>query len=113
MQERSAPRSPVRLGVSRAATLDVVLEGEIDFGNSPQILEQVRTAVLHRRPALVRVDLTNVTYADSSALGMLVRLVEVATEVSASLRVENPSPAILRVMQITGLTNLFGLGLGD
>jgi anti-sigma B factor antagonist len=110
MQERRSPRPPVTLGVSRAATLDVVLEGEIDFGNSPRILEEVRTAVLRRRPALVRVDLTLVTYADSSALGMLVKLVEVAQEVSASVRVENPSPAVLRVMQITGLTNLFGLG---
>jgi anti-sigma B factor antagonist len=110
MQERSASRAPVTIGVSRAATLDVVLEGEIDFGNSPQILEEVRAAVRRRRPALVRVDLALVTYADSSALGMLVKLVDVAQEVSASLRVENPSPAVLRVMQITGLTNLFGLG---
>jgi anti-sigma B factor antagonist len=110
MQQRRVPRPVVTLGVSRAATLDVALEGEIDFGNSPQILEEVRAAVLKRRPALVRVDLALVTYADSSALGMLVKLVEVATEVSASLRVENPSPAILRVMHITGLTNLFGLG---
>jgi anti-sigma B factor antagonist len=109
MQERRASRPTVTLGVSRAATLDVILEGELDFGNSPRILEQVRAAVLQRRPALVRVDLALVTYADSSALGMLVKLVEVATEVSASVRVENPSPAIRRIMEITGLTNLFGL----
>ena len=108
--ERKASGPPVTIGVTRAATLDVVLEGEIDFGNSPKILEEVRAAVLRRRPALVRVDLALVTYADSSALGMLVKIVEVATEVSAAVRVENPSPAVRRVMQITGLTNLFGLG---
>jgi anti-sigma B factor antagonist len=109
MKERSAS-PPVTLGVSRAATLDVVMEGEIDFGNSPQILEEVRTAVLRRRPALVRVDLEKVTYADSSALGMLVKLAEVARDASANFRVDHPSPAVLRIMQITGLTNLFGLG---
>ena len=103
-----AAEPPVSLGVSRAATLDVVLRGEIDFGNAPQVLDAVQASVLRLRPALVRVDLALVTYFDSSAIRMLIKVADVVETAGASLRLENPSVAVRRVLEITGLADQFG-----
>jgi anti-anti-sigma factor len=98
----------VSLRVSRAATLDVELRGEIDFGNAPGVLDAVRASILRRRPALVRVDLELVTYFDSSAVRMLLKIVEAAEQAAAAVRVENPSPAVQRIFEIAGLSDHFG-----
>jgi anti-anti-sigma factor len=89
--------------------LDVVLQGEIDFGNVPAVLAEASSAIRRRRPAVVRVDLAGVTYFDSSAVRMLVRIASVADEVSAIIRIENASPAVRRVLEITGLWANFGM----
>jgi len=103
------PAPPLTLHVSRAATLDVVLQGEIDFGNAPAILEETSAAIRRRRPAVVRVDLAGITYFDSTAVRMLVRIASVAEEVAATIRMENASPAVRRVLEVTGLWQHFGL----
>ena len=114
MDERRAERlgktlSLQRLlfGIHRVGNVDRKNQGEIDFGNAPEVLAEASAAIRRRRPALVLVDLAAVTYFDSSALQMLVRMAKVADEVSATFRIENPSPAVRRVLEITGLGEHF------
>jgi anti-sigma B factor antagonist len=102
--------APVAFAVPRAATLDVLLAGEIDFGNAGAVLDQVRRAIRRRRPAVVHVDLAEVTYADSSALRMLVAVAAVAMEeVGASFAVRNAGPVVGRVIDVAGLSGALGL----
>jgi anti-sigma B factor antagonist len=100
----------VVFAVPRAATLDVHLAGEIDFGNARTVLREVRDAIRRRRPAAVHVDLADVTYADSSALRMLTAVAAVAVdEVGASFAVRNPGPLVGRVIDVAGLSAVLGL----
>lgn len=95
--------APVTFTIPRAATLDVLLAGEIDFGNARAVLDQVRRAIRRRRPAVVHVDLAEVTYADSSALRMLAAVAAVAMEeVGASFAVRNAGPVVNRVIDLAG-----------
>jgi anti-anti-sigma factor len=73
------------------------------------VLDQVRDAIRRRRPAVVNVDLADVTYADSAALRMLVAVAAAAGEVAASFAARNPRPVVGRVIEVAGLSAALGL----
>ena len=61
--------TPVSLITRPDGVLDVVLRGEIDYTNAGPVTDAVRTAVERDHPAAVQVDLTEVTFLDSSGIG--------------------------------------------
>jgi anti-sigma B factor antagonist len=95
----------------RAQALVVTVAGEIDRST----VERVRAAVdagldqLHAGVVLI-VDLTNVTFLESAGLQALVDVTETAQERGAPLRiVVGHSRAVLRTIQLTGLTEVLPL----
>lgn len=93
----------------------VAVEGEIDFSNADELANCVRVAIVEWSPPIVRVDLRSATFIDSTGLGALIEGYRAATEVQARFLVVDPTPAFRRVLDVTGLCDLFGLGdsLGD
>jgi anti-sigma B factor antagonist len=89
--------------------LAVALRGEIDFTRSGPIGDAIRVAVQRKRPALVRMNLAEVTFLDSSGIGVLVTAMRAADEAQAHFRVENPIPSVLDQLRLTGLLDAFGL----
>lgn len=69
------------------------------------------------RPALLRalytggpelwVDLSRVTFIDSTGLGMLVSVLKEAREMSGDIRLMNAGREVRRILQVTGLEALF------
>jgi anti-sigma B factor antagonist len=90
-------------------TLDVVLRGEIDYTNAAGIVEAVRAAVETGRPSSVRVEMAEVTFLDSSGIGVLVHAMKAAEEVRAAYRVDNPNPKVFDQLRMVGLLEAFGL----
>jgi anti-anti-sigma factor len=76
----------------------VALDGEMDMSNAPMLSEALRD-VLDTRPARVTVDLTDLSYLDSSGIHCLVNAAERASEVGCDL-------AVLRVMELTDVVEL-------
>src|SRR5438270_512379 len=97
------------VSVTNPDRLDVTLRGEIDFTSVAEIQAAIRTAVARECPAELRVNLAEVTFFDSSGIGMLVAARRTATEVGARFRVNNPNPRILNRLQLMGLAAAFGL----
>lgn len=60
----------------------------------------------------LRVDLAALTFLDSSAVSELLRILEVLAGRNITMTVENPSPAVRRVLEITGLLDVFGINPG-
>jgi len=85
------------------------LRGEIDFLNAAPVTEAITAALAQARPALVRVDLSEVTFLDSSGIAMLVAAMRSARDTSASFRVERPDAAVLDQLDGMGLIETFGL----
>jgi anti-sigma B factor antagonist len=83
----------------------VALYGEMDMSNAPMLSEALRD-VLDTRPARVTVDLTNLSYLDSSGIHCLVNAVERASEVGCELAVHNPTRMVLRVLELTDVVEL-------
>jgi anti-sigma B factor antagonist len=85
------------------------LRGEIDFLNAPPIVEAITQALAQQRPAKVRVDVSEVTFMDSSGIGVLVSAMHAAEDVSASFRVVHPNARVLDQLDGVGLVEVFGL----
>ena len=84
----------------------VSVSGEIDVATAPGLREQLQglVAACH---ATVVVDLLGVTFLDSTALGVLVGALKRCREAGGDLRLVIAEPRILKVFEITGLTEVF------
>src|SRR2546423_6706090 len=76
---------------TKGDTLVLTLRGEIDFTNAAGTTETIRSAVAGQRPARVRVDLAEVTFLDSSGIGVLVSALRAAQEAGGTYPVEHPN----------------------
>jgi anti-sigma B factor antagonist len=83
----------------------VRLEGEFDLYASPEV-RQAADQVLEAGGHLV-VDLTEVTFLDSSGLGTLVGLQKRAKLVGARMTLCGPSPRLYKIFDVTALRGAF------
>jgi anti-anti-sigma factor len=82
----------------------VHVDGDIDVATSGQLGDDIAPLV-ETGPNLV-LDLTEVPFMDTVGLGALLATRSAALEHGGSLTVRNPSPAVQRVLDLTGLTEL-------
>jgi anti-anti-sigma factor len=87
--EQSAPR--------------VVVTGELDLLTSPQLKDQL-AALAEQKPSRLILDLTGVSFFDSSALNVVLHAQREAGEQSYELAVV-PSAAVSRVIDLTGVAD--------
>ncbi|GAA3449433.1 STAS domain-containing protein [Dactylosporangium matsuzakiense] len=83
----------------------LVLTGELDLDSAPSLL----TAVVQELEAGVRevvVDLTHLSFIDSSGLGTLVGCWRRAKNAGATLVVANPNEDVRVTLEITGLDQI-------
>jgi anti-sigma B factor antagonist len=85
--------------------------GEIDIQTSPLLADKLRS-VLDQGFSSVVVDLGAVTFLDSTGLSVLVTGLKQCRAAGGDFRLTDPQPNVRRVLEITGLTDIFGLG-GD
>ncbi len=79
----------------------LILTGELDIATTPQVEDAVRVMLAHRVRRLV-VDLSGLTFIDSSGLRMLIILSDRAGAEDWALGLIRPSEPSLAVFQITG-----------
>lgn len=90
-------------------TATVSVRGEIDFINCDELAAAVRDAVTEWTPSAVRVDVRGATFIDSTGLGALIEGYKAASGAECGFVVTNPTPTFRRVLDITGLSDFFGL----
>jgi anti-sigma B factor antagonist len=104
------PGEAFQLAVSRAepTRASLHLSGEVDLATAPAlrdcIAEMAPLGVIH-----LEVDLTNLTFIDSTGIGVLVQNLERLSEAGGSLVVRNARPEAMKVFQITGLVELLSV----
>jgi len=91
------------------STLHIDLSGEIDFTNSTTVGGAVRDSVAQAQPRTVRVDLSGVTFLDSSGIGVLVIAHKATVAAGATYQVTGPNPEVYEQLRLTGLVDLFGI----
>jgi anti-sigma B factor antagonist len=94
-------------GVRAGEPRDVQIRGEIDLATAPELEAQVIQA-FEGGPSSVVLDLTALTFIDSSGLRALVSLSNHARDRGASLALKNVPRHAQRVLDLTGLADFFG-----
>jgi anti-sigma B factor antagonist len=82
--------------------------GEIDIATAPALREQLELSI-DRRPDVVVVDLLGVTFMDSTALGVLIGALKRCRDADGTMRIVVSDARVLKVFEITGLTELFSI----
>ncbi|MFJ8009194.1 STAS domain-containing protein [Streptomyces fagopyri] len=95
-----------RLSVTRSTTAEGVtvlaLRGEIDFTTGTEV-QRALLGPGGEATAHTVVELSQVTFMDSSGINALIGAHHAATALEGWVRLAAPSPSILRVLQIVGL----------
>ncbi|RSM63227.1 anti-sigma factor antagonist [Amycolatopsis sp. WAC 01376] len=81
--------------------ITVEVAGDIDIATSSRLRAELE-ALLERRPAAVVLDLTRVSFCDSSGLSVLVQANRQCAEDGIDLSLA-PSKVLLRALELTGL----------
>jgi anti-sigma B factor antagonist len=84
----------------------IALTGELDLYTCPEFKEEL-LRVIGDGATLVAVDLTQTTFIDSTALGVLIRGVERLKMNDGQLVVACADPNIVKVIEVTGLNRVF------
>ena len=90
------------------APVTIVLTGEIDASNASTISTQVEQALAGGAPAIV-VDLSDVTFFDSTGLGALIAARTSCGDGGTALSLRAPSPQVRRILDLTATASLFPL----
>lgn len=85
----------------------ISVSGEVDIANVEEFLT-VAQGCLESGATLVEVDLSEVTFIDSSGLGALVRLRNQARERDVVVVLRRVPEFVGRLLEVTGLTAAFG-----
>ncbi|MGA3147161.1 MAG: STAS domain-containing protein [Acidimicrobiales bacterium] len=88
--------------------LRVAVRGEVDVATAPTLREHLYDAV-DRSSGVVVVDLSAVTFIDSTALGVLIGAQERSRDHGTQLRIILNEARIVKIFEITGLTELFSI----
>lgn len=88
----------VRLSVLDAFAL-VSLEGEIDLGSAPRVLEAVELCLAHGASG-ISIDLSAVTFCDCAGLNAFDRARAAAEAAGGTVHLLDPSPPVARLFSI-------------
>ncbi|PYL52908.1 MAG: anti-anti-sigma factor [Verrucomicrobia bacterium] len=82
------------------------LEGEIDLHVSPEVAESLRT-ITAKKPKVLVVDLTKVTYLDSSGLAVLIEGMQNVQEYGGQFAVAGVQESDQHIFEIARLDQVF------
>jgi anti-sigma B factor antagonist len=83
----------------------ITLEGEFDMTGTDRFWAFV-TQALAEEPRAITVDARCLEFIDSSGLMALLRARDAAVEAGVAFRVSDPSPALRRLVEVTGVKDL-------
>ena len=90
----------------RAGSSVISVCGEVDVATAVRFREFIEATIDNDVDTIV-IDLTGVTFIDSTGLGVLIGARKRCDAKGRSLRIVVSEPRILKVFEITGLTELF------
>jgi stage II sporulation protein AA (anti-sigma F factor antagonist) len=103
----TAPRERARLQFDTAGSiLSVRVRGEIDHHTASDIRRGIDTVLFEKRPKKLLLDLSAVSFMDSSGLGLIMGRYSVMKELEGEMVVWNPSPEIRSIITLAGMERM-------
>ena len=86
--------------------LSIRIRGEIDHHTSSAIRTGIDATLFERRPKKLILDLSAVSFMDSSGLGLIMGRYSVMKELEGEMTVWNPSPETSGILRLAGMDRL-------
>jgi anti-sigma B factor antagonist len=101
--------SNLKISVDRVGTDALVrLTGRVDVDSSPDLRDRLRTLLSEEAlPQTIIVDLTGLSYIETSGVATLIEALRIARHHQISFRLQGLSGATLRLFEVTGVLALF------
>ena len=87
---------------------EIQLLGELDMSTAPQLREEL-LRLASGGAKMVTVDLSELAFIDSTGLSILITGLKRLREQGGEMALRSPTPGTRRVLEITGLTEVFGI----
>ncbi len=81
---------------------ELIVKGEIDVSNAPELRTAIHEALDSNIDSFV-IDISQVSYIDSTGIGVLVGARHRAEDESIAFEILNPQPNVLRVLSLLGM----------
>ena len=86
--------------------LSIRVRGEIDHHTAAAIRQGIDATLFEKRPAKLILDLSAVSFMDSSGLGLIMGRYSVMKELGGEMTVWNPSPETRAILTLAGMERL-------
>lgn len=96
---------PVKI-IATEQRVTAFLEGEIDHHTATEMRMEIDGAIQTYRPRVLKLDFGDVTFMDSSGVGLVMGRVRTMSPFGGRIIVSNLSPQTYRVMQLAGLEKI-------
>ena len=96
---------PVKIIATRER-VTAFLDGEIDHHSAGEIRMEIDTAIQNCKPKLLKLDYGDVTFMDSSGVGLVMGRYRNMLPFGGKVIVTNLSPRLYKVMQLSGLEKI-------
>lgn len=87
-------------------TLTLYLTGELDMSNAEDLRTLIDRDIDRKRIRKVILDLSAVTFIDSSALGVILGRYKKLLALNGKIQIANASPHIYRILSVSGLPSI-------
>ncbi len=99
--------------VAKGEVITAFLNGEIDHHTAAELRTTIDDAVVNNKPTLLVLDFKNVSFMDSSGIGLVMGRYKTISELGGELAIVNTSPGIGKVMKLAGMERLAKIGMEE
>ena len=94
---------------SENGTAVAKLSGEIDHLNARELRAQLDKYIITAQPRELAMDFGNITFMDSSGIGLIMGRSKLMKECGGRLEVRNTQPYIRRVLKLSGIERIVSI----
>ena len=92
--------------ITTGGTLIIYLDGDIDHHNARSVRQKIDSKLFIQRPRELVLDLSKVSFMDSSGLGLILGRYTKSAELGILFRITNPNRQIKKILDLAGIHRL-------
>ena len=86
--------------------LEVKLEGEIDHHSAVNVRSDIDELIFDLRPKKVVLDLSEISFMDSSGLGLIMGRYALIKDLGGTLSLRAPTVAVMKILSLAGMERM-------
>ncbi|MBR5157010.1 MAG: anti-sigma F factor antagonist [Clostridia bacterium] len=94
---------------TKGSTLIASLSGELDHHSAKAVKDMIETAIVNKSAQNMVFDLTNLTFMDSSGIGLMIGRYKLITSIGGKVCIVSKSKTLNRLISMSGLTKLMDI----